>query len=355
MRQAPATESSVGEPTTIAPAANAPLVSIGIPTYQRAGTLVRAVESALAQSHPNIEVVICDDGSTDATKMLCEELAARDARIRYLRSPVNLGLAANHNRLFAAMHGQYAMMLCDDDWLEHDYVECCLTELRTDPELALVCGMARYVHDGEQISTGLAFALGEPHPAERIRTYLRAVDENGLMYGVMAREVLVRAAPMRSVLGNDWLLVMAILAQGKARTLLDTTILREPHGASADFAKLTATLGLPAWQARIPHLVIAWQVFLDICGRAAAYRGLPTRERVHLALICPPAAIRWRSLAWHMTMPTFAALGEHRHTRWLWRAYLRLTRLAGAGGGQPSDAIPADDAADEGSAASPHA
>ena len=78
-----------------------PLVSIGIPTYQRAKTLDRAVESALAQSYANIEIVICDDGSNDATEIICRDLSRRDARVRYLRSPANLGLAANHNRLFA--------------------------------------------------------------------------------------------------------------------------------------------------------------------------------------------------------------------------------------------------------------
>jgi hypothetical protein len=332
-----------------------PLVSIGIPTYQRASTLPRAVESALTQSHPNIEIVICDDGSTDTTEALCEDMAARDARIRYLRSPVNQGLAANHNRLFAAMRGQYAMLLCDDDWLKDDYVERCLAELRSAPDLMLVCGTARYVQDGERVRSGVEFTLDEPHPAERIRTYLKGVDENGLMYGLMSRDVLAQAAPMRSVLGNDWLLVMAMLAQGKARTLSDTAILRELHGTSADFAKLTRTLGLPAWQARIPHLAIAWQVLLDVCGRAPVYRRLPVGERMRTALICPPAAIRWRSLAWHMTMPAFAALAGHRRTRWLWHGYTRLTRLAGAGRGQRSGEPPADDATDNGSASAPHA
>jgi glycosyltransferase involved in cell wall biosynthesis len=309
-----------------------PLVSIGVPTYQRARTLRRAVDSALAQSYANIEVVICDDGSNDATEMLCRDLATQDTRVRYLRSSTNLGLAANHNRLFTEMRGRYVMMLCDDDWLEPTYVERCLGELQAHPDHVLVCGAARYVHEGKRVRNGVALQLAQPDPAKRIRAYLRAVDENGLLYGLMPRTALLHAAPMRNVLGSDWLLVMAILMQGKARTLQDTAILRELDGTSADFAKLTATLGLPRWQARVPHLVIASQVLIDIGWRTPLYRDLSPFARARLAMTAVWATIRWRSLAWHMTMPTFAAIGRRARGGLIWRAYSGLARRLGGGG-----------------------
>jgi glycosyltransferase involved in cell wall biosynthesis len=314
-----------------------PMVSIGVPTYQRAKTLGRAVESALEQSYSNIEVIICDDGSNDATETLGRDLSKRDTRVRYLRSPTNLGLAANHNRLFAEMRGRYVMMLCDDDWLEPMYVERCLRELRAHPDHALVCGTARYMQDGKQVRDGVAFQLAQPDPAKRIRAYLRAVDENGLLYGLMERTVLLNAAPMRNVLGNDWLLVMAILLQGKAHTLQDTAILRELDGTSADFAKLTATLGLPRWQARVPHLVLAFQVLIDILWRAPLYRDHLHFARTRLAITAAWSAIRWRSLAWHMTMPAFAAVGQRTHGSAIWRAYSGLVRRMGGAASGSSD------------------
>ncbi len=309
-----------------------PLVSIGIPTYQRARTLRRAIGSALAQSYTNIEVVVCDDGSSDSTETLCRDLSAHDRRVRYLRSPTNLGLAANHNKLFAELRGQYVMMLCDDDWLEAKYVERCLRELQDNPDHVLVCGVARYMQDGKQVRDGVAFELAQPDPAKRIRAYLRTVDENGLLYGLMPRSALLHAAPMRNVLGNDWLLVMAILLQGRAQTLQDTAILRELDGTSADFAKLTATLGLPRWQARVPHLVLAFQVLIDILWRAPLYRDHLHFARTRLAITAAWSAIRWRSLAWHMTMPAFAAVGRRTHGDAIWRAYSGLVRRMGGGG-----------------------
>jgi hypothetical protein len=307
-----------------------PLVSVGIPTFQRADKLERAVESVMSQTHRNIELVISDNASQDHTEALCRALCARDSRVRYLRSTVNRGPTANFNTIFGELSGDYAMVLSDDDWLDADYLTSCLTELQRRPDLVLACGIGRYVRDDRVVRYGVEMQLEEDTPSRRVVAYIRAVDENGLFYGLMARDALRRAAPLRNVIGNDWLLAAAIVAQGKATTLTSTSINRELDGTSADFAKLTATLSLPHWQARVPHLVIAWEMLADVGWRAPVYRELALPARMLLACRAAWAAIRWRSLAWHMTMPTFAALGKKRLGRWVWRAYLRTARMAGA-------------------------
>ena len=308
-------------------------MSVGIPTYERADKLARAVESVLAQTHARLELVISDNASSDGTQALCEGFAARDARVRYLRSPVNRGPTANFNTLFAELRGDYVMLLSDDDWLDPGYVEACLEELRAHPELVLACGRARYVREGEAVKQGVPIQLREASAPERVLRYLREVDENGVFYGLMAREVLLRAAPLRNVLGNDWLLAASVAAQGEVATIEAAAINRELGGTSADFPRLARTLGLPRWQAWVPHLVIAWEVLRDVSGRAGAYRALPSRSRARLALAGAWSVISWRSLAWHATMPAFAAAGRHRWGRPLWRAYERFTRALGAGRG----------------------
>ncbi len=309
-----------------------PLVSVGIPTYNRAAKLTRAVESVLTQTYRNLELVISDNASGDTTKAVCRAFCERDPRIRYLRSPINRGPTANFNKLFGELRGEHAMLLSDDDWLDQDYVASCLAELSRRPGHVLACGIAHYVRDGIVVREGVDMRLEDDSPSRRVLAYLHEVDENGVFYGLMPRAVLQRAAPLHNVLGNDWLLAAAIATQGKLTTVHATAINRELDGTSADFAKLTATLGLPRWQARIPHLVIAWEVFADIGWRSPVHRTeMPLPARMCLAFIAPLAAIRWRSLAWHMTMPTFAALGQRRGGRWLWTAYERVTRRLGAG------------------------
>jgi len=308
-----------------------PLISVGIPTYNRCEKLARAAGSVLSQTHANLELLISDNASGDGTRELCESLAARDGRVRYLRSDENRGPTANFNTLIEEMHGDFGMLLSDDDWLEPAYVAACLAELRAHPELALVCGRASYLRDGEVIRRGNPIQLREDSAAARVLHYLREVDENGIFYGLMARDVLLRAAPLRNVMANDWLLAAAVAVQGQVATIEEAGINRELGGTSADFQRLTRTLGLPAWQAWVPHLVIAWEVLRDVGGRATAYRALPPHARARLALAGAWTAISWRSLAWHMTMPAFAAAGRHRWGGPLWRAYARLTRALGAG------------------------
>ena len=306
------------------------LVSVGIPTFNRAATLRRAAASVLRQTHADLELVISDNASSDETEALCSELAARDRRVRYLRWPVNRGPTANFNTLIDEMGGEYSMLLSDDDWLEENYVERCLAGLREDPARSLVCGLASY-HDGDQpVRVGVLAMLESPDPGRRVIDYLRSVDENGLFYGLSRREALLGAAPLRNVLGNDWLLVASLLVQGRAATIETTRINRELGGTSADFGRLAATLGLPPAQARAPHLVIAWEVFAEILWRGRAFGRLPAKTRAALAGRAALAVLDWRSDAWHATAPTIAALGRRRWGAPLWRAYLSLTARLGA-------------------------
>lgn len=95
-----------------------PLISIGIPTYNRRELACRAIRSALAQSYPAIEVVVSDNASGDRTAEAVE--AIQDPRIRLLRQHHNLGMVGNFNACLEAASGEYFLMLSDDDLLETD-------------------------------------------------------------------------------------------------------------------------------------------------------------------------------------------------------------------------------------------
>lgn len=100
----------------------APLVTIGISTYNRlALTFPEALRSALAQTYPYVEVVVCDNASTDGTAAYVRE--QRDDRLRYLRHPANIGPNANFNACLEQARGTYFLLLHDDDVLDPTFAE----------------------------------------------------------------------------------------------------------------------------------------------------------------------------------------------------------------------------------------
>lgn len=100
----------------------APQVTIGVPTYDRLAYLKEAVASALAQTCPNIEVLISDDGPSEATRAWAVAQAASDRRVRYQHTPRNLGLAGNWNEVVAAAQGEMVVIIGDDDRLLPGFV-----------------------------------------------------------------------------------------------------------------------------------------------------------------------------------------------------------------------------------------
>jgi teichuronic acid biosynthesis glycosyltransferase TuaG len=94
-------------------------ISVVVATYNRARTAQRAIESALHQDAPPLEVLVCDDGSSDTTRDTFEAWAARDPRVRYLGLPKNSGTpAVPRNAGLRAANGEWIAFLDDDDrWL----------------------------------------------------------------------------------------------------------------------------------------------------------------------------------------------------------------------------------------------
>ena len=115
----------------------APLVTIGMPVYNGARTLGHALDSVLAQSLDDFEIVISDNGSTDETAEIIAQYAARDQRVRPYRSTVNLGARTNYNRVLELARGRFFKWAAHDDWITPDYLESCVGELEANPTAVL--------------------------------------------------------------------------------------------------------------------------------------------------------------------------------------------------------------------------
>jgi glycosyltransferase involved in cell wall biosynthesis len=239
-------------------------VSIGLPTFNRASLLGKAIDSVLAQTHRDVELIVSDNASTDGTEALCRERAARDPRMRYMRQPVNLGPTANFNAVLEAARGDHFMWLSDDDWLDANYVSACLAAMTSRPGVTLAGGRCHhYDSAGRLLIVDVPTNLTQPNVTDRLLTYFAEVDYNSIFYGLMPTS-LVRQQGMRNAAAADWLVVAGMLANGHAVTVEETRVHRTVGGTSKSIRNVIKVLRLPTYQWFIPWLTIALEFWREI-------------------------------------------------------------------------------------------
>lgn len=132
---------------------NYPLVTIAIPTYNRAdGYLAEALESALAQTYDHLEILVSDNCSTDGTPDLVQSYD--DPRIRYVRHETNLGAHGNFDYCVDAARGDFFLMLHDDDRIAPSLLETCVDALGTTTEVG-------YIRTGNRLIEGDGHVIRE--------------------------------------------------------------------------------------------------------------------------------------------------------------------------------------------------
>jgi glycosyltransferase involved in cell wall biosynthesis len=114
-----------------------PRVSIGLPVYNGEEYLAAAIESLLAQTFTDFELIISDNASTDGTSKICQAYAAQDARIRYYREPYNRGIAWNFTRTFELARGEFFKWHAHDDTCAPTMLQRCVEVLDEDSQAVL--------------------------------------------------------------------------------------------------------------------------------------------------------------------------------------------------------------------------
>lgn len=118
---------------------NQPLVSVIMVTYNRAALIGPAIESVLAQSYRELELLIVDDASTDETATIADSYAKNDDRIKYHVNERNLGISRNRNRGLEMAQGDYIAVLDSDDvWVDTDKLARQVDFLEQSPDHVLV-------------------------------------------------------------------------------------------------------------------------------------------------------------------------------------------------------------------------
>ncbi len=142
-----------------------PLVSVIIPCYNGEAFLKEAIDSALEQSYPRVEVIVVDDGSTDRSPEIAQQFP-----VRYVRQP-NRGLTASRNLGVCESRGSYIVFLDADDRLKPDAIETGLRVLAARPECAMAVGDHLFVsQDGSHLANSRKEYLAASHYEALLRS-----------------------------------------------------------------------------------------------------------------------------------------------------------------------------------------
>jgi glycosyltransferase involved in cell wall biosynthesis len=120
-----------------------PKVSIGMPVYNGESFIHEALNSLLAQSFADFELIISDNGSNDSTEAICKEFAAKDSRIRYFRQAENRGAFSNFQFVLDEAVGEYFMWAAADDRWSNLFINTCVSALEADYKSSFV--MTKYI------------------------------------------------------------------------------------------------------------------------------------------------------------------------------------------------------------------
>lgn len=126
----------------------APLISVIIPVYNVEKYVGKCLDSIIHQTYTNLEIIVVDDGSTDASGKICEDYANKDSRIKVIHQK-NGGLSDARNTGIKNAHGQYVGFVDSDDWIEPETYESLYNNIVTYQAGISVCG-AKKVHDESQ-------------------------------------------------------------------------------------------------------------------------------------------------------------------------------------------------------------
>lgn len=168
-----------------------PIISVIIPTYNRAHTIARTIKSVLSQTYQNFEILVADDASTDDTEDLIREFA-RSSPIHYVRHEKNQGAPTARNTGAKKARGEYLAFLDSDDIWYPQYLERQLSLLQESPsDIGMVCcGMLQKGAGSQRIMSS----------GSRDLTY----DEN-LVFGdgICTSSFLIKKAAFDKIKGFD--------------------------------------------------------------------------------------------------------------------------------------------------------
>lgn len=259
-----------------------PMVSIGMPVYNGENFVAEALESIVGQTYENLEILVGDNASTDATEEICREFAAKDDRIRYVRHAENLGASSNHDFVFFNSGGPLFKLAAHDDVLHPAFVERCVDALAAHPEVVLAFPRTRHIDAGgvehEAVDDNIR-GMDSDNPALRLGRILCPANWATPVFGVLRRDAIRSRTILGRYVGSDRTLLAELALAGPWLRIDDYLFYRREHETTSTNA-FRGELNRIRWfdpsgnVVRFPN----WRRLRELAG-AVARADLELKER----------------------------------------------------------------------------
>jgi polysaccharide pyruvyl transferase WcaK-like protein len=165
-----------------------------LPVFNGERFLSSTIESLLAQTYSDFELVVSDNASTDRTATICLEYARQDSRVRYHRNNVNIGATQNWYLVHRLACGEYFASAAHDDIYDPDYMRTCIALLDADPEVVVCHSRTRIINQSGLPAGTMDVVVDTTSPSAhvRLRQLLTHDYKCVQLYGVMRSAALAK-------------------------------------------------------------------------------------------------------------------------------------------------------------------
>ena len=265
-----------------------PLVSVGIPCYNRPEGLRRTLECIIEQTYRNLEIIVSDNCSPNPdVERVGREFAEKDKRIQYIKQETNIGVLNNFRFLAENSSGEYFLWAADDDWISQYYIEKCVGHLQNNIDYCITVGTPLYDIDGEikSIHSNRRTSFEQNNPFQRVlSTYLATGPNLAAIYGVIVKKNLEKIS-MTNVFGSDRHIIASLAFLGKIKMLEDICIVRK-IGMSESHKKMCDAVGWRYYGVFFTRFLFALGAAKNIFFATRVYYGYPLYKKIFLSLFC---------------------------------------------------------------------
>ena len=284
-----------------------PTVTVGLPVFNGARFVGQAIDSLLAQTGVDLELIVSDNGSTDDTESICRAAAAMDDRVTYIRQAENRGAAWNYNELVRRARGRYFKWAAHDDLCAPTFLQECVSAMEADPGIVLSYPRAIDVDEtGAAIRDYPSLTYAEQdRPVRRAWSALQNFTPCFESFGVVRTDALRDTQMIGAYASSDRTLFFELALRGRFHEVPAVLFFHRQHPDRSVFHRggtrgrdswfdpqRTLTHTSPRWRMAVQHVHAVRAAPISRHERALVYAML-TRLFVRYARPLASESVEW--------------------------------------------------------------